>query len=353
MTLVGFWFIAIAVLWTGFFVLEGFDFGVGITHGPVGRTESGRALAVATIGPLWDGNEVWLIVAGASMFAAFPGWYATMFSGFYLAIVLLLVALIVRGVAFEFREKVRAPVWRRTWDHLLTGGSLVAPFLIGVALGNLLHGVPVGADQEYVGNFWDLLRPYPVFVGLTLVVLCTLHGATFIALKTTGEVRERAGRLARRLGPPAAVVVLVFASWTHLSAGQGFFPNLVEVAAVLAVVAGAFLVREHREGWAFAATTFAIATSVLSIFVDLYPNVLVSSKGDQYSLTIHNTAAGSYSLKVMTVVVAVLLPVVVVYQGWTYYVFRRRLSAHPEPHPEPSPGPPSEPRSTQASPERG
>ncbi len=329
MTLVGFWFIAIAVLWTGFFILEGFDFGVGITHSPIGRTEAGRALAVATIGPLWDGNEVWLVVAGAAMFAAFPGWYATMFSGFYLAIVLLLMALIVRGVAFEYREKVRGKHWKQTWDTALTVGSLVAPFLIGVALGNLLHGVPVDANQEYVGNFLDLLRPYPLFVGVTLVVLCSLHGATFIALKTTGEVRDRAGRLARRLAPFAAVVVLGFAIWTHLTAGKGFLPNIVEVAAVLAVIAGAFLVRDRREGWAFATTTFAMATTVLSIFVDLYPNVMVSSKGGQYNLTINNTASGSYSLKVMTVVLAVLLPVVIVYQSWTYYVFRRRLSAPP------------------------
>jgi cytochrome bd ubiquinol oxidase subunit II len=330
MTLVGFWFIAIAVLWTGFFVLEGFDFGVGILHSPIGRTETGRAMTVATIGPLWDGNEVWLVVAAAAMFAAFPGWYATTFSGFYLAVVLLLAALIVRGVAFEYREKVHTPRWRHTWDLLLTTGSLLAPLLIGITLGNLLHGVPIGANQQYEGNFWDLIRPYPVFVGVTLVVLCCLHGATFIALKTTGPVRDRATHLARLLAPPAALVVLVYAFWTHITAGHGVLPNVIEVAAVLAVIAGAFLIADRREGWAFTTTTFAMATTVLSLFVDLYPNLLVSTKGDQYNLTIHNTAAGSYSLKVMTVVVALLLPVVIAYQAWTYHVFRHRLTAAPQ-----------------------
>ena len=247
------------MLWTGFFVLEGFDFGVGMLHGLAGRDEAGRRAAINTIGPLWDGNEVWLIVAGAAMFAAFPGWYATMFSGMYLALVLLLAALIVRGVSFEYRGKHDTPRWRRTWSTLLTSGSLLAPLLIGVALGDLLHGLPINSKQEYTGSFWTLLQPYGLFTGITLVALCVLHGATFLALKTTADVRERAGRLARRVAPVTAVVVLAFASWTHVTAGKGFFPNLPEIAAVLAVFAAAWLVYEQREGWAFAATTFAMA----------------------------------------------------------------------------------------------
>ena len=200
-SLIPFWFIVIAILWTGFFILEGFDFGVGMLHSVVGTDEAGRRAAINTIGPLWDGNEVWLIVAGAAMFAAFPGWYATMFSGLYLALVLVLAALIVRGVAFEYRGKRDALRWRRTWDVLLTVGSLLAPLLIGVALGDLLHGLPINSHQNYTGSFWDLLQPYGVFTGVTLVLICLLHGATFLCLKTTGDMRERAGRLARRVAP--------------------------------------------------------------------------------------------------------------------------------------------------------
>ena len=200
-SLVPFWFIVIAVLWTGFFVLEGFDFGVGMLHGVVGRDEAGRRAAINTIGPLWDGNEVWLIVAGAAMFAAFPGWYATMFSGLYLALVLLLAALIVRGVSFEYRGKRDAARWRRTWDVLLTVGSVLAPLLIGIALGDLLHGLPIDSSQDYTGSFWDLLQPYGVFTGITLVLICLLHGATFLCLKTTGDMRERSGRAGPPRGP--------------------------------------------------------------------------------------------------------------------------------------------------------
>ena len=185
--MVPFWFIVIAILWTGFFILEGFDFGVGMLHSLVGRDEAGRRAAINTIGPLWDGNEVWLIVAGAAMFAAFPGWYATMFSGLYLAMVLLLMSLIIRGVAFEYRGKRDAARWRRTWDVALIVGSLLAPLLIGIALGDLLHGLPINSSQNYTGSFWDLLQPYALFTGVTLVLICLLHGATFLSLKTTGE----------------------------------------------------------------------------------------------------------------------------------------------------------------------
>ncbi len=326
MTLAGFWFLAIAILWTGFFVLEGFDFGVGILHGVIGRDGPGRSAAIGTIGPLWDGNEVWLVVAGASMFAAFPGWYATMFSAMYLAMLLLLAGLIVRGVAFEYRDKVRSPGARRLWDGLMTTGSVVAPFLIGVALGNLLAGVPIDAQQEYTGNFWDLLRPYPIFVGVTLVAMCVMHGATFLALKTTGEMNVRATRLAGRIAPLVGLLVLAFAFWTHSTAGRGVIPSIPEIAAVLAVIAAAWLLHEGRDGWAFAATTFAMATVVLSIFIDLNPRVMVSSTNHAYNLTVSNTASGSYTLKLMTIVLGVLLPVVIAYQSYTYYVFRKRLS---------------------------
>jgi cytochrome d ubiquinol oxidase subunit II len=326
MKLVPFWFIVIAFLWTGFFVLEGFDFGVGMLHGVAGKDEAGRRAAINTIGPLWDGNEVWLIVAAAAMFAAFPGWYATMLSGFYLVVVVLLAALIVRGVSFEYRGKRDAVRWRRTWDVSLTAGSLLAPFLIGVALGDLLHGLPINASQEYTGSFWDLLQPYALFTGVTLVMICLLHGATFLSLKTTGGMRERSGRLARRVAPVTGACVVAFAIWTHVTSRSTFFLNPVELLAVLAVIAAVWLVHDRREGFAFAATTVTMAASIVAIFTGLYPNVMVSSTKAAYSLTVHNTASGAYSLTVMTVVVVIFLPFVLAYQTWTYYVFRRRVT---------------------------
>ena len=325
MTLVSFWFGVLVVFWTGFLVLEGFDFGVGMLHGVVGRDERGRRLAIQTIGPVWDGNEVWLIVAAAGTFAAFPGWYATMFSGFYLAFLLLLVALIARGVSFEFYGKRDSARWRRAWDAATTGGSLLAPLLIGVALGNLLHGVPIGTDQEYAGTFTDLLNPYSLFTGVTVVLLCLLHGASFLALKTVGELRERALRVGRRIAPVAAAAVLGFAVWTQVMAGQGVVALLVEVVAVLAAVAAAWLLGRGPDGRAFAATSLAMAAVVVSIFVNLDPRVMVSTLGASTDLTVTNTSSAPYSLKVMTVAAAVLFPVVLAYQGWTYYVFRRRV----------------------------
>jgi cytochrome d ubiquinol oxidase subunit II len=285
------------------------------------------------------------------MFAAFPGWYATMFSGMYLALVLLLAALIVRGVAFEYRGKRDAAGWRDTWSSLLTTGSVLAPLLIGVALGDLLHGLPINSAQDYTGSFWNLLQPYAVFTGITMVLICLLHGATFLSLKTTGDMHERSRQLARRVAPFTGAAVIGFVIWTHVTAGSAFFLNVIELLAVLAAVAAVWLVYEHRDGFAFAATTVTIAACVGSIFVDLYPNVMVSSTNPAYNLTVHNTASGAYSLKAMTVVVVVFLPLVLIYQAWTYYVFRKRVSAgdfrppapSPEVAPEPEPRPAAPP----------
>src|SRR6516164_1476591 len=223
--LIPFWFILIAVLWTVFFILEGFDFGVGMLHSAVGRDEAERRAAINSIGPLWDGNEVWLIVAGAAMFAAFPGWYATMFSAYYLALVLVLASLIIRGVAFEYRGKRDAARWRRTWDVCLTTGSVLAPLLFGVALAGLLHGIPINSAQNYTGSFWDLLQPYPLFTGITLVLICALHGATFLCLKTTDEMLKRSERLARRIAPFTGAAVVAWVVWTHLTHTTAFFLN--------------------------------------------------------------------------------------------------------------------------------
>src|SRR5580700_506625 len=326
MGLVPFWYIIIAILWTGFFILEGFDFGVGMLHSWIGTDEAGRRAAINTIGPLWDGNEVWLIVAGAGMFAAFPGWYATMFSAYNLALVLLLAALIIRGVAFEYRGKRDAARWRRTWDVALTTGSLLAPLLFGIALAGLLHGLPINSAQNFTGSFWDLFQPYALFTGVTLVLICLLHGATFLCLKTTDAMRERSWQAARRVAPVTGAAVIAFIIWTHVTAGTTFFLNVIELLAVLAVIAAVWLVYAHSEGFAFAATTVTIASCILAIFTDLYPNVMVSTTSKAYNLTVQNTASNPYSLKVMTVVVIILLPAVLAYQTWTYYVFRRRIS---------------------------
>jgi cytochrome bd ubiquinol oxidase subunit II len=345
-SLIPFWYIVITILWTGFFILEGFDFGVGMLHAVIGTDEAGRRAAINTIGPLWDGNEVWLIVAAAGMFAAFPGWYATMFSAYNLALVLLLAALIVRGVAFEYRGKRDAARWRRTWDVLLTAGSVLAPLLIGVALGGLLHGLPINSAQNFTGSFWDLLQPYALFTGVTLVLICLLHGATFMCLKTTDAMRERSWQVARRVAPVTGAAVIAFIIWTHVTASTTFFLNVIELLAILAVIAAVWLVYDHREGFAFAATTVTIGSCIISLFVDLYPNVMVSSTNPAYNLTVHNTASNPYSLKVMTVVVIVFLPVVLAYQTWTYYVFRRRVSRQEfqPPAPPAEAAPAAEPR---------
>jgi cytochrome bd ubiquinol oxidase subunit II len=323
------WYVIVAIFWVGFFVLEGFDFGVGMLHSFVGRVDVEQRVAINTIGPIWDGNEVWLIVAGAAIFAAFPSWYATMFSAFYLALVIVLVALIGRGLSFEFYRKVDDPRWRSIWRWSLTIGSALTPLLLGTALGDLLHGLPIDASHNYTGSFWGLLVPFGLFTGLTLTVLCLFLGATYLALKTEGELRERVTRLSGRLGWLAALVTFGWLTWSHVGLSVGFFPNPVDVLALCAVVAAAWLAEARSEGWAFTAAAVAIGSVVGSIFVDLFPQVMVSSTNAAYSLTIANSASPSYTLKVMTVVAVVTFPAVLVYQGWSLWTFRHRLAAPP------------------------
>jgi len=333
-----FWFLVIAVLWCGFFVLEGFDFGVGILHWFVGNNDTDRRVAINTIGPFWDANEVWLIVAGAGIFAAFPSWYATMFSALYLPLVLILIGLIVRGVSFEWRGKRDSERWRTTWSMALVGGGILVPLLLGVGLGDLLSGLPIDEHQEFTGNFWNLLTAYGLWTGVTMLALCLLHGATFLMLKTTGEVHAAARKFARTIAWPVVAIVLGFAIWTLAISAHGVLLTPLQVIAVLSILAAAWLVESHNEGWAFAATALTIAASVGSIFVALYPNVMVSSTSPAFNLTVSNSASGAYALKVMTVVAVVLFPVVLVYQTWTYYVFRKRVIAPP-----PGPDQPAEP----------
>ncbi len=324
------WFIIITVFWIGFFVLEGFDFGVGALHMVIGKTETERRVAINTIGPWWDGNEVWLIVAGAALFAAFPGWYATLFSALYLALVLVLLGLFGRGVSFEWRGKRESRRWRMGWSWALTVGSILTPLLIGVALGDLLHGLPINSNHDYTGNFFNLLTGYGVMTGVTMVVLCLLHGATFLALRTTGELRDRARGVGRRVGIVAIVITIAWVIWTLVVIGGGTIPQPTQIFGVIAVIFAWALAYTDRDGWAFAASGFAIAAAIGQIFIALYPNVMISSTNHAFNLTVNNSAAGHYSLVVMTVVALVLMPIVLLYQGWSFHVFRRRL-ATPEP----------------------
>ena len=316
MALAELWFVLIAVLWIGFLVLEGFDFGVGVLHTVVGRDERERSTALRAIGPFWDGNEVWLIVAGAGMFAAFPAWYATLFSGLYLALLLVLVALMARGASFEFGEKVTSPRWQRTWTWATTLGSGALPLLFGIGLGGMVAGFPIDADGEYTGGFVDIFTAYGVWTGLTLLSLSALHGATFLALKTEGPVRERSRSVGVRIWVATLVASIVFAAWK---------PSALSILAAVAVLAAGALLRAGREGWAFTATAAAMAATLSSLFVDLFPNVLISSTDAAYNLTVSGAASGSYALKVMTVAAAIFLPLVLLYQGWTYRVFRARV----------------------------
>ena len=318
------WFTLIAVLWCGYFLLEGFDFGVGMLLPVLGRDDTERRVLLNTIGPVWDGNEVWLLVAGGATFAAFPEWYATLFSGFYLPLLLILVALIVRGVAFEYRGKIDDDAWRRRWDLCIIVGSLVPALLWGVAFGNILRGVEIDADGEYVGGFFDLLNPYALLGGLTTLTLFALHGAVFLGLRTTGDLRARAIGIAARIALVVVPVAAAFLLWTQLRDGSVASWVLTALAAITLLAAVPFI-RAGREGRAFVLTGATIVVATAALFVTLFPNVMPSSIDAAYSLTVDNASSTPYTLKVMTWVAVVFTPVVLAYQGWTYWVFRRRI----------------------------
>ncbi len=320
------WFVIAAIFWTGFFVLDGFDFGVGMLHSFIGRNDLERRVLVNTIGPVWDGNEVWLVVAGAAIFAAFPGWYATWFSSLYLAVVVLLAALMARGVSFEYQRKFDNPRWRTSWRWALTIGSAFIPFLLGVALGDLLHGLPINSSHNFTGNFFDLLTPFGLWTGLTFLVLSLFMGATYLTLKTTGELHDRAQKASVAIGAVAIVVTFGYMTWIHVGLSTGFVPKPVEALGFIAVIAAAWAAEAKAEGWAFTAAAVGIAGAVGSLFSELYPRVLISSTSTSYNLTIANTASPPYTLRVMTVVAVVLFPIVVIYQAWSYHIFKKRLS---------------------------
>jgi cytochrome bd ubiquinol oxidase subunit II len=352
MDLETFWFCLIAVVWAMYFLLEGFDFGVGMLLPFVPRDDEERGTTLRTIGPVWDGNEVWLVVAGGATFAAFPAWYATMFSGFYLALLLILFFLIVRVVSFEWRSKSESPGWRSTWTWANTIGSFGASLLWGIGLSCLLYGVPIDADGDFTGDLLDLFSPYSVFAGIAVVTLFAFHGATFLSLRTTRELRHRAEAAARKLAVPAAVLGAVFLAWT-VAVGmdrndKDLFPPVLPAAlGIAALVLAVVFLFAGRGGPAFAMTALGTISLVATLFVSLYPRVMVSSTGFENSLTVDGASSSHYALQVMTVVALIFVPLVLLYQGWTYYVFRHRLGHHtPDTErdaTEPTPGPEGEP----------
>ena len=324
------WFILIAVLFTGFLFLEGFDYGVGILLPFVGKSDHERRQVINAIGPVWDGNEVWLLTAGGAMFAAFPNWYATLFSGFYLALFLILIALIVRGVAFEFRSKDDNLRWRALWDAAIFIGSFLPALLWGVAFGNLVRGVAIDASMTFVGQFGDLLNPYALLGGLVTLTLFILHGALFLELKTDAIIRERVGRVARLFWLPVTVLTLLFVAFSASQTDMFTDLNAVKiiglVAAVLGLLAAGYCIWQHRYGRAFLATGITIAAVVVVLFGTLFPRVMISSLGAANDLTIYNASSSDYTLQVMSVIALTLVPVVLAYQAWSYWVFRKRLT---------------------------
>jgi cytochrome d ubiquinol oxidase subunit II len=324
------WFCVLGLLWAGYFVLEGFDFGVGMLLPVLGRDEGDRETMFSSIGPVWDGNEVWLLVAGGATFAAFPVWYATMFSGFYLALLLILVCLIVRVCSFEWRSKSESPGWRSTWTWANTIGSFGASLLWGIGLSCLLYGTPIDSEGDFTGNLLDLFSPYSVFAGIAVVVLFAFHGATFLTLRTVGDLRARSERAARKLAIPAAILGAAYLVWTVVVAmdrnDKDLFPSALPAALGIAALGLAVVfVFAGRTGRAFAMTALGTISLVATLFVSLYPRVMVSSTDFENSLTVDSAASSHYALQVMSVVAVICVPVVLLYQGWSYYVFRHRV----------------------------
>ncbi|MFI6870439.1 cytochrome d ubiquinol oxidase subunit II [Nocardia sp. NPDC050406] len=339
MTLQVFWFLLVAVLFIGYFVLEGFDYGVGMLMPIIGRkSEVKRRVVLNTIGPVWDGNEVWLLTAGGAMFAAFPEWYASLFSGFYLALLLILVGLITRACAIEWRSKINDERWRVWCDIGIGLGSWIPALAWGLAFANIVRGVKLNADRQVEGNLFDLLSPYALLGGLTTLLLFLLHGAIFLCLKTGGEVREDAQAVVRKIFVPTAVVVAVFGFWTQLSYGQGW--TWIPLAlAVIGLVIAAVAYNQGRDGWAFTGTALTILSATTLLFGALFPDVLPSTIDPAFSLTVDgrggtvSASSTHYTLVVMSWVAVVMVPMVLIYQAWTYWVFRKRLTMEQIPDP--------------------
>ncbi|MBX3314577.1 MAG: cytochrome d ubiquinol oxidase subunit II [Actinobacteria bacterium] len=324
MELATFWFILIAVLWTGYFFLEGFDFGVGMLLHPLGRTEADRRVMINTIGPVWDGNEVWLLTAGGATFAAFPLWYATLFSGFYLPLFAVLVALILRGVAFEYRGKVDSDRWRRNWDLAIAFGSWLPAVLWGVAFANIVRGVPIDRSGDFTGTVFTLLNPFGLLGGVVTASLFLFHGAHFLALKTEGEIHDRARRAGLAVAPVTIGAGAVFLLWNQVARGEAWTWAPVVVAAG-ALVGSVVAARAGRDGWSFVGSGLAIAAAVVALFGGLYPDVMPSTTDPAFNLTVENASSTAYTLRIMSWVAVIMTPVVLAYQAWSYWVFRKRI----------------------------
>jgi cytochrome bd ubiquinol oxidase subunit II len=328
------WFCLIVVLWSGYFLLEGFDFGVGMLLPFLPKDESERGVLFRSIGPVWDGNEVWLVMVGGATFAAFPAWYASMFSGFYLALLLILFFLIIRVLSFEWRGKSDSPRWRAIWLAANSIGSFGASLVWGIGLANLLYGVPLNGDGDFTGTFWDLFSAYTVFAGLAVVLFFAFHGAVFLTLRTTGDLCERALQTARRLALPAAALAATFEIWTVFVAVDRndkdvFPPVLPAVLGIVAALLAVFFVIRKRTGLAFVMTGVGTVLLVATLFTSLYPRVMVSNPNFANSLTVENASSAHYTLVVLTVIALIVLPIVILYQSWTYHVFRHRLKGEP------------------------
>ncbi|MNO15950.1 Cytochrome bd-I ubiquinol oxidase subunit 2 [compost metagenome] len=324
------WFVMIAVLFTVFFFLEGFDFGVGMATGILSRSDLEKRMLINTIGPFWDANEVWLITAAGAMFAAFPHWYATMFSGYHVFFTLILLALIVRGVAFEFRNKVNRDVWRKIWDVSILFGSFVPPLMFGIIFASMVRGVPIGADMEMRAELSQVINGFSIWAGGTLVSLCLLHGCTFISLRTTGQLRNRARHFAVKLLPVTSVLLLVLAGWTYVETDlyerQPIWIPVLFAVVIISLVCAFWSLMRQREGWAFVMTGVLILATCASLFIGLFPRLMVSSLDSSYNLTLYNSSSSMYTLKAMTIVAVVLLPFVLMNQAWSYFVFHKRIT---------------------------
>lgn len=328
------WYLLIAILWIGFFFLEGFDFGVGMLLPFIGKKDEERRAIINTIGPVWDGNEVWLLTAGGATFAAFPHWYASMFSGFYLALFLLLVGLIMRGISFEYRSKSPDPAWRNRFDWMIAIGSFLASLLLGAAFANLLRGVPIDQDGNYVSangimTVLGLLNPFGILGGLTTVAVFLLHGANFLGLKLEGELKKRVDDLAKKLWIAAVVLYLILTVFTYISGywQRGMVnPGIIPITAVVTLLVAGYFINQKRDGWAFIMVALNIVLTQVTFFSIMFPNVMISSLNPAWNLTIYNSSSSAYTLTVMSIVALVFVPIVLAYQGWTYWMFRKRVT---------------------------
>lgn len=323
------WFILIAVLFIGYFFLEGFDYGVGMLVPFMGKTDEERRVLVNSIGTFWDGNEVWLLTAGGAMFAAFPNWYATLFSGFYIALILMLLGLIIRGVSFEFRSKDKNPKWRNLWDWTLSIGSFIPALLWGVAVADIWRGVPIDQNMTYVGGFFNLLNPYALLGGLTFTFVFLYHGTLFLNLKLEGDLLGKAKSTALKLWIPTVILFVLFYLYsfaeTNLLQAGVLITWIVPLTAAVLLILSYFMLKGDKPGWAFIFMGLTIALTVVMVFGALYPNVLPSTLNPAYNLTVHNASSSPYTLKVMSIVALIFVPIVLVYQAWTYYIFRQRI----------------------------